>query len=105
MTEKYEVRFAIDVRASSPEQAATIARDMVLDPDTELHADVHEYEYYEPAEDWFPCVDHGVLVYFGDIWPRHYILGGDIKKYAGSDVRPVESVAYSRSPAPGKRAS
>jgi hypothetical protein len=28
---KFEVRFVIDVVASSPEQAATIARDMLLD--------------------------------------------------------------------------
>ena len=40
MTEKYEVRFAVEVRASSPEQAAVVARDMLLDPDTELCADV-----------------------------------------------------------------
>ena len=41
MAEKFEVRFAVEVRASSPEQAAAIARDMLLDLDTELHANVH----------------------------------------------------------------
>jgi hypothetical protein len=97
MVSKFEVRFAIDVVASSPEQAATIARDMLLDLDTELHADVHEYEYHEPAEDWFPCEDHGVAVYFGDIRPA-YIYGGAVKPYRGSGVQPVESVAWTRSP-------
>jgi hypothetical protein len=39
VNEKYEVRFAVEVRASPPEQAAVVARDMLLDPDTELCAD------------------------------------------------------------------
>ena len=40
MTEKYEARFAVEVCASSPEQVAVVARDVLLDPDTELCADV-----------------------------------------------------------------
>jgi hypothetical protein len=95
MMSKFEVRFAIDVVASSPEQAAAIARDMPLDPDTQLHANANAYEYHEPAEEWFPCGDHGVLVYFGDPRPD-YIYGGDTKPCRGSGVRPVESVAWKR---------
>jgi hypothetical protein len=54
----------------------------------ELHANVHAYEYYEPAEDWLPCEDHGVAVYFGDRRPS-YIYGGNIK--------PMRAPACSRS--------
>jgi hypothetical protein len=93
---QFEVRFTVEVRASSPEQAASIARDMLLDPDTQLHGDVHAFEYYEPAEAWFPCEDHGVSVYFGDRRSMAYIYGGNIKPYAGAGVRPVECVAWER---------
>jgi hypothetical protein len=71
---KYEVRFHIDVYAHSPEKAAEIARDMLLDPDTELTANVHQYEYYAPAEDWFPRENEGVWAHFGDRWPKHCFM-------------------------------
>ena len=76
---KFEVHFTVEAPASSPEQAAAIARDMLLDPDTWLHAEVRAFEYYEPAEDWFPCEGRGVSVYFGDIRSMAYIYGGDVK--------------------------
>ena len=47
---KFEVRFEVEVHASSPEQAAAIARDMMLDPDTQVHGGVHAFEYCEPAK-------------------------------------------------------
>jgi hypothetical protein len=97
MTDKYEVRFALEVRASSPEQAATIARDMLLDLDTGLCADVHAYEYCKPADDWFPSEDCGVWFAFGDRRPD-FIYGGEIEPYRGSGVQPVESCAWARAP-------
>ena len=93
---KFEVRFEIDVEALSPEQAATIARDMLLDPDTWLMGNVRAYQFHEPADDWFPCEDKGVSVYFGDQWPRHYSYGGAIKPYVGPGVRPIDSIAWTR---------
>jgi hypothetical protein len=94
---KFEVRFAIEVHASSPEQAAAIARDMMLDPDTQLHGEVRAFEYYEPGEAWFPCEDSGVSVYFGDTGSMtHATYGGDAKPYAGGSVRPGHSVAWIR---------
>jgi hypothetical protein len=92
---KFEVRFTVEVIASSPEQAATIAHDMVLDPDAPVHADVHAFEYYEPADDWFPCEDHGVSVWFGDV---RFTYGGVIKPYAGASVRPAECIEWTREP-------
>jgi hypothetical protein len=56
---RYEVRFEIDVVASSPEQAAIAARDILLNPDTSTTADIHEYKYYKPADDWFVDCDRG----------------------------------------------
>jgi hypothetical protein len=56
---KYAVVFEIEVDASSPERAATIARDSLLNPNVSIHADVHEYKYYGPADDWFPERDEG----------------------------------------------
>jgi hypothetical protein len=81
----YEVRFEIEVRAPSPEQAARIVRDMLLDPDARLACDVRPLEYIAEAEDWFPAVDHGTMVYFGD--HRHGRVSAD-------PVRPSDSVAY-----------
>jgi hypothetical protein len=95
-TMKFEVRFAIDVEAPSPEQAATLVRDMFLDPDTWLTGDVRAHEFCEEADDWFPSEDRGVSVYFGDLWPRHYIYGGVTKPYVSPGVRPVDSIAWTR---------
>jgi hypothetical protein len=93
---KFEVRFAIEVRAETPQQAAIIARDMLLDPDTELHADAHAYEYYKPAEDWFPCEDEGVSFCFGDVGAWKQTYGGVLKPYRGPSVRPIESIPWRR---------
>ena len=41
-----------EVMAKTPEQAATIARDIMLDPDSEFPVDVHKIVYVEDADDW-----------------------------------------------------
>ena len=94
----FEVRFAIEAHASSPEQAAAIARDMMLDPDTQLHGDRGaRLRVLRASGGHEPCEDNGVSVYFGDIGSRtHATYGGDSKPYAGSGVRPVLSVAWVR---------
>lgn len=71
---KYEVRFEIDVEASSPDKAVITARDMLLDPQQHVVADVYEYEYYEPADDWFPNHDRGWYADFGKdgVRPEHF---------------------------------
>jgi hypothetical protein len=50
----YEVECKIEVRASSPEQAAIIARDMMLDPDARLCLDVYPFECIEAAGESYP---------------------------------------------------
>jgi hypothetical protein len=74
---KYEVRFEIDVVASSPEQAAIAARDILLNPDTSIMANVHEYKYHKPADDWFADCDIG--------WCADFRYGG---------VRPDQVFAF-----------
>jgi hypothetical protein len=56
---KYEVVLEIEVEASSPTHAATIARDMMLDSDTKLLMDVHRVVWCEAAEVAFPDRDQG----------------------------------------------
>lgn len=65
MRPTFEVVCKIEVCASSPERAATTARDMMLDPHTELHVDVHPIEFLEAADDWIPNDDRGWSVWFG----------------------------------------
>ena len=71
---RYEVRFEIDVDASSPEIAVRAARDMLLDPEQRILADVHEYEYCEAADDWFPNHDKGWHADFseGGVQPQYF---------------------------------
>jgi hypothetical protein len=94
--QKFEVRFLIEVRAASPEQAATIARDMLLDPDSDMHADVHPIEYYKAADDYFPVEGRGWSVYFGDSGSeaRNQTYGGPKKPYKGASARPSNCVAW-----------
>lgn len=68
----YEVTIRIDVTASSPMHAATVARDMLLDPSTQFDADVHPIEWYEPADEYLPNYDHGWNARFvGGVRPDH----------------------------------
>lgn len=92
----YRVRFEIEVHAASPEEAAKIAHDMALDPDTPLAADVRRLDWCEEAWEWLAAEDRGWMVYFGDRWPSHMILGGDIKPYEGSAVDPIECIGWRR---------
>ena len=39
----YTVRFEIEVRAITPRQAATVVRDMMLDPDAKINVDVFRW--------------------------------------------------------------
>jgi hypothetical protein len=64
MRPTFEVVCRSEVHASAPELAATVARDMMLDPDTPLHVDVHPMEYVKDAEDWFPDSNRGWSVWF-----------------------------------------
>jgi len=59
MMQKFEVVLELEIRAETPAQAATIARDMMLDPHQELLCDVHDYEHIKEADDWFPNHRHG----------------------------------------------
>jgi hypothetical protein len=82
----YEVECKIEVRASSPEQAASIARDMMLDPDSRLFFHVYPFEYVEAAGESHPTGEHGWAAYFGD-WHG---------KRAVDPVRPTDCVAWVR---------
>ena len=80
MMQKFEVVLELEIRAETPAQAATIARDMMLDPCQELLCDVHEYERVEEADDWFPDRKHG--------WQARF------DKHGG--VRPTDMIAWHR---------
>jgi hypothetical protein len=62
--EIYTVRFEIEVRASSPKQAATIARDTMLNPDAKINVDVHAMYYHPEADDDFPVERSGWYAHF-----------------------------------------
>lgn len=64
---KFEVTWSVDINASSPEHAAMTARDMMLDASEEVVLlDVRQYTYCEPADDYFPDLDHGWQARFED---------------------------------------
>lgn len=77
---KFLVVFEIDVEAKTPEKAAVIARDVLLDPSISLLADVHEYEYNEEAWDWFANMDAGWCADFrhGGVRPDQVFAVGKI---------------------------
>ena len=54
---KFEVVLELEIDAATPAQAATIARDMMLDETQLLLFDVHPFAWCEGAEEYFP--DHG----------------------------------------------
>jgi len=70
MKANYSVRFEVEVRAATPEQAATIARDIMLDPTAQISVDVFPMEYVEAADEWFPTEKHGWYASFdGSVHP------------------------------------
>jgi len=54
MMQKFEVVLELEIKAETPEQAATIARDMMLNPDEELLFDVHPMSYDEAFDGYLP---------------------------------------------------
>jgi hypothetical protein len=78
MMQKFEVVLELEIRAETPEQAATIARDMMLDPCQPLLCDVHPFERIEEADDWFPDRKRG--------WQARF------DKHGG--VRPADMIAW-----------
>ena len=51
MPKNYQVVVELEVMAETPEQAATVARDIMLNPDFDFRADVHKMVYVEDADD------------------------------------------------------
>jgi hypothetical protein len=75
MTEAlYTVRFDVEVKASSPEQAATTARDILLNTDIRVIADVFPFVYIEEAEEWHHTEVRGWWVEFdGAVRPSNTV--------------------------------
>jgi hypothetical protein len=65
------VVWEIELEAKSPEHAATIARDMMLDPDERMLLDVHPLAYHREAEDWFPDRTRG--------WQARFEKSGEVR--------------------------
>ena len=61
----FTVAFEVEVRAETPQQAATIARDTLLDPDGNVTANIYPHELCSD-DDYHPTSDHGWFVYFRD---------------------------------------
>lgn len=59
MIPTFEVVCRIEVCASTPVRAATVARDLMMDPDGELRVDVHRIEWLKEAQDYFPNEKRG----------------------------------------------
>jgi hypothetical protein len=70
----FVVRFEIEVRAATPEQAAVLARDRMLDPDAPMSMDI--LPMVEIAGDLFSVDDEG--------WQARFSKG----------VKPVELIAW-----------
>jgi hypothetical protein len=67
----YTVRFEAEINAATPLRAATIARDMMMDPDSKISVDVFPMEYVEEAEDYFMTDRHGWYAWFdGSVHPK-----------------------------------
>ena len=83
---RFQVVWSEEIWATSPVHAARIARDMMLNPDVILYADVHPVEYCEEADDWFPVMVRG--------WQARFEFPGtidvDLIEWSRVDVRPGE---------------
>jgi hypothetical protein len=76
---KFEVVLTLEIEANSPKHAATIARDMMLDPDERMLMDVHPVTWCEEARDHFPEHDRGWQARFekpGEVRPSDMIGWG-----------------------------
>jgi hypothetical protein len=103
MPKNYQVVLELEVMAKTPDQAATIARDIMLDPDSEFAVDVHKIVWCEEAWDSFPDHDTGTQCRFGGIYHEHFPNNpGDppgalrvrvTRKYS---VRPTDSVGWKK---------
>lgn len=96
MPKNYEVVVKLEVMAKTPEQAATIARDIMLDSDFEFPVDVHKIVYVEDADDWMPDHDEGVQVRFGGIYHEHF-PGGLTRITRKYSVTPLDVVLWGHS--------
>jgi hypothetical protein len=95
MPKNYQVVVELEVMAKTPEQAATIARDIMLNPDSDFRADVHKIVYVEDADDWMPDHDEGWQMSFGGVYYEHFPNGLTrvTRKYS---VTPTMSIAWRR---------
>lgn len=55
----YYLKLAMEILADSPEHAATIGRDRMLDPMEPLVFDIHPTEYEDPPDEWLPIMHRG----------------------------------------------
>jgi hypothetical protein len=95
MPKNYEVVVKLEVMAKTPEQAATIARDIMLDPDSEFHADVHKIIFCEEAWDSFPDHSRGWQVSFGGTY-HEWQPNGMVRVTRKYSVTPLESIRSRR---------
>ena len=69
----YTVQLEVEINAASPRQAATIARDMMLNPDVYLHFDVLPMVWIEGAEEYHPTDRRGWYASFeGSVHPKDF---------------------------------
>lgn len=85
---RFMVEFQIEVKASSPEKAATVARDMLLDPSTDIMAEVYQRTWVEGADEWLPDPDHG--------WTVRFNMPRPGQKPPASPVVPTECIEWVR---------
>ena len=57
--QRYVIMFELEVLSDSPEHAAMIGRDIMLDPFEAAKFDVHETEWDGFFGEWMPDMEHG----------------------------------------------
>ncbi len=60
----FKVVYEMEVSASTPQIAARVVRDMLLDPGQDCLVDVLPMEYVEGPDDWFPVSERGWQIRF-----------------------------------------
>jgi hypothetical protein len=82
---RYEVVCSLEVYASTPEKAARVARDMMLDPESVIRVDAHLYTYNEAADDWFPNYRYGWSAsFYGDTHPAYCVKWKELTALPGA---------------------